>query len=624
MELNTRFEQHRGLWMTLERPEPWRREEMDGVQLGMLEANAIPGLLPLAVEEIDGEIRLRYRLMGCRMLSQMLRTDKWTMTDAMAALCKLAETAEQCHDHMLDFRQLLLNDDYIFVGDGWHDLRFSYVPLAASGAQADEEAGLERLVVRWMMRTENPDGKAMQQMLEMASSTEFVPSAMRSYARQYLCERAEERAVQMGGLKSVGEVATFHNNPEPSEAAFHANKPLHAGWPSMPSQDSMPEEHAPQAVRKYEQPGGASSWFRIDPDKLGAAADSSDEGEIRNHDEFRTYAIPGGMSASRWRTWLIVLSLIAIGIAWKTFYFQSPGSKGLILSLGASVACFGLCLYLWNGWSRKSELNNSSEPLADAAGNGFEPAVRSVSKASQDRATPGYSDRRDRDGEGMKNRFRKPGQSETDERFVTYPHVAGGGLPEDREHPRAEGDSKSQAHAWESKQIAGGDHTDRARVASNGASGRFVPFRGGDEWKPADDSNEEKFRPLTEWLPAKRDATELLAPTKADAGAPCYLDWESAELPCRISLKSDSLIIGRSREAAQHVDESGGVSRAHLEMLRQEGRWAAKDLGSRNGSWLNGTLMAPYETYTLDSGDCLQVAGSIYRFHAPGGSGPSA
>lgn len=136
--------------------------------------------------------------------------------------------------------------------------------------------------------------------------------------------------------------------------------------------------------------------------------------------------------------------------------------------------------------------------------------------------------------------------------------------------------------------------------------------------------DEEELRPLTEWLPAKRDATELLSPSKTDAATPCYLDWESAERPCRISLKSGSLVIGRSREAAQHVDETGGVSRAHLEMMLQQGRWTAKDLGSRNGSWLNGNPMAPYEAYPLDSGDCLQVAGSIYRFHAPGGSGPSA
>uniref|UniRef100_UPI003B8A819D FHA domain-containing protein n=1 Tax=Cohnella rhizosphaerae TaxID=1457232 RepID=UPI003B8A819D len=61
----------------------------------------------------------------------------------------------------------------------------------------------------------------------------------------------------------------------------------------------------------------------------------------------------------------------------------------------------------------------------------------------------------------------------------------------------------------------------------------------------------------------------------------------------------------------------GGISRAHLEMLRRQGKWLAKDLGSRNGSWLNGSPMAPYEAYPLEAGDCLQMAGSIYRFRVP-------
>lgn len=628
MELNTRFEQHRGLWMTLGRPEPWQRSDMDALQLGMLEANEIPGLLPLTVEEIDGEIRLRYRLTGCRMLSQMLRTDKWTMTEAMGALCKLAETAEQCHDHMLDFRRLLLNDDYIFVGEGWHDLRFAYVPLAASEAEGGDKAGLERLVVRWMMRTENPDGRAVQQMLEMASSAEFVPSTMRSYARQYLCERAEERAIQIGVLKTVAGISTLSSDPEPSGAALDSHKALRGEWPALPRQDSRLEEHVPRAVRKSEEPSGSPSWFRIDPDKPGAeaGADTLDKGAIEDDDESRSYAIPGGMSVARWRAWLIALTLIAIGIAWKTLYAESPGSKGLILSLGASAACVGLCLYLWNGWSRRTELNKAAESLVERAGSGFEPAVHSVPQASHERSAPDNRDGREHDWEGMKNRFRKPDLSEMHDRFGINPYFGMRELSEDRERPMAERESESQAHIGEARQAAGWEQAVRERTASDGASGKFVSFvsYGGDERKSADFPEDEKFRPLTEWLPAKRDATELLAPSRAEGVAPCYLDWESATLPCRISLMSDSLVIGRSREAAQHVDESGGVSRAHLEMLRQEGRWTAKDLGSRNGSWLNGNLMAPYEAYPLDSGDCLQVAGSIYRFHAPNGSGASA
>ncbi|MDG0808338.1 DUF6382 domain-containing protein [Cohnella rhizosphaerae] len=251
--LNTRFEQRRGLWMILERTSaPWRREELDAAQTGMLHACEVPGLLPLAVEETDGRIALRYRLGSSKMLSQMLRTERWTMTDAMAALCKLAETAEQCHDHMLDFKRLLLRDEFIFAGSGWHDLRFAYLPLADDG-KAEDETGLERLIVRWVMRTEKPDGAALQQLLEMTASEEFVPSSLRTYTRSYLCERAEERAGRMslaadryeGALERIEAGLEFRAVQQERRADARAN-----GASQLPEKPDLPLSYSPARLER--------------------------------------------------------------------------------------------------------------------------------------------------------------------------------------------------------------------------------------------------------------------------------------------------------------------------------------------------------------------------------------
>lgn len=55
----------------------------------------------------------------------------------------------------------------------------------------------------------------------------------------------------------------------------------------------------------------------------------------------------------------------------------------------------------------------------------------------------------------------------------------------------------------------------------------------------------------------------------------------------RYSLNADSVILGRSSEADILVDDSG-VSRRHLQILTAPGRATAVDLGSTNGSFLNG------------------------------------
>ncbi|WP_026820926.1 FhaA domain-containing protein [Arthrobacter castelli] len=55
----------------------------------------------------------------------------------------------------------------------------------------------------------------------------------------------------------------------------------------------------------------------------------------------------------------------------------------------------------------------------------------------------------------------------------------------------------------------------------------------------------------------------------------------------RYSLNAASIILGRSSEADIMVDDTG-VSRQHLEIRSESGRTRAVDLGSTNGSYVNG------------------------------------
>ncbi len=55
----------------------------------------------------------------------------------------------------------------------------------------------------------------------------------------------------------------------------------------------------------------------------------------------------------------------------------------------------------------------------------------------------------------------------------------------------------------------------------------------------------------------------------------------------RYSINSPSIVLGRSSEADILVDDTG-VSRRHLEIRAQDGRVYAVDLGSTNGSYVNG------------------------------------
>lgn len=76
-----------------------------------------------------------------------------------------------------------------------------------------------------------------------------------------------------------------------------------------------------------------------------------------------------------------------------------------------------------------------------------------------------------------------------------------------------------------------------------------------------------------------------------------------------LSWNSERFTVGRAGEKVDYEEDAPGVSRLHLEIERKNDRFQAKDLGSRNGSMLNGRVMIPYKGYPLSEGDCIQLAG---------------
>ncbi|MHA7964552.1 DUF6382 domain-containing protein [Paenibacillus sp. CAU 1782] len=76
-----------------------------------------------------------------------------------------------------------------------------------------------------------------------------------------------------------------------------------------------------------------------------------------------------------------------------------------------------------------------------------------------------------------------------------------------------------------------------------------------------------------------------------------------------IHLSNDIFRIGRSGENTNYMENADGVSRVHLEIGRSGEEHHAKDLGSRNGSILNGNLMVPYKVYKLVRGDIIHLGG---------------
>jgi predicted component of type VI protein secretion system len=77
-----------------------------------------------------------------------------------------------------------------------------------------------------------------------------------------------------------------------------------------------------------------------------------------------------------------------------------------------------------------------------------------------------------------------------------------------------------------------------------------------------------------------------------------------------IPLKKDKFLIGRAKECSLRAG-SEAISRRHCAIVRKDGRWTTRDLGSRNGTYVNDLRIA--EEVELKVGDELRVGPLHFR-----------
>jgi LCP family protein required for cell wall assembly len=92
----------------------------------------------------------------------------------------------------------------------------------------------------------------------------------------------------------------------------------------------------------------------------------------------------------------------------------------------------------------------------------------------------------------------------------------------------------------------------------------------------------------------------------------------------RVELPSSPLRIGRALDN-QVVLTDSYASAAHAELVQQKGRRCLQDLGSTNGTRLNGQPIPPRKPYALNDGDVIRIGDSelVYRVQVPAKNGRS-
>ncbi len=105
------------------------------------------------------------------------------------------------------------------------------------------------------------------------------------------------------------------------------------------------------------------------------------------------------------------------------------------------------------------------------------------------------------------------------------------------------------------------------------------------------------------------DATEARV-TRRDRA--CLVVLSGSRVGAVFRLDRAVTVVGRSSQADVNIDDDG-VSRNHIRISREGDAHVAQDLGSRNGTFVNGTRLG--ERLTLADGDKIQLGrGTILKF----------
>ncbi|CAM3908339.1 MULTISPECIES: DUF6382 domain-containing protein [Paenibacillus] len=664
--LKTDFVQNDRTMMILDREQGIRADELNEVQLGMIRSSSIPHFLKLHIKEVDYKITMEYDITGKKMLSQALKAERMSLTEYYGLLLQIVTALHDSSLYMLKAENFILHEDYIFIAGSLRlgTLYLTYLPLETTDESGQLRSSLKECMTRLLASVTELKGRGVQALMSFCGEQSFSLPGLKRLILELLAgeddgvisgqtDTRPELSVSEPGIRTVRSSVLNSGSTSPNSGNDQAGAWSRTGQEAPVDRSNLIRSihsaghsgmERPERIDKPIRPRfGAASWL---PDRNEESAEPEDPEQ-----------------SSPLRTYILLACMLAAAAVWRLLYLSRPSLLTLGLSAGITIL---LAAAAWLGWQGKLQtLFRRTDPWSGAL-----PAMESTELEhygpSAWKAPPRFQadplsgllnggehihredrldDRKTLDSK-EKWRWKSPRtDTEADEgsnQNVETPFHGGvslrggigaSGFTDRGIEPGSSPAGQSQSPTNDQGQSMAGRNKEAYKIlemySQPGASSSSQGC-GNAEAAAGEEDYYAHLSEHTEILSSSGDGgTVLLSQGFVPGRHPlrhAYLEVRSPEggVPERVEINQPHFIIGRSAEVAQYVALGVGTSRAHAELSRGAEGYVLKDLGSRNGTVLEGEAMVPYKEYAIAEGNAFIIAGWSFTFRSSlDGSGGS-
>ncbi|WP_226001088.1 DUF6382 domain-containing protein [Paenibacillus sp. BJ-4] len=589
--LSRDFVRNSGTFMVLNKESGLKTNDLNSVQTGMMTGNRIPGLLELRIKEVDFQVELHYDISGQRMLSQVWKGGGVLASEFYRILFEVVDALHRSPQYMLDIRQFILHEDYIFIdGSGSRKaVSLTYVPLQSVLYEGQAGSQFKQMIIRLMTRVAHFQGENMQCILELCDRNEFELRSLKELLLQGMKASSESFSAQDEGIEEI------HNRN-----AYFPNEPQ-GKRDGLSSLHHHSERGGVYGQEKRETLQEIQELKRINRLKHSVKPEESTEVNAEMEEVEPTL--------QKYKTYIALGCLLASAIVWRYIYLDHSETMPLIIFVVLTVVLAVVAYISWTGkWWRKGaspHIYADSVPVLDSEWLGAAtPTQRKNDRYQVDKLTG----------------------------FIA-------GRQHQNKHSSDPSNQGQESWRWSFPNSESERTGSRVVEDSGMASARYdlheSPRNGTVQANEleASETSEAYYKSLsgvTELLNAASRQETVLLRTDQETHIPHV---QQSPIAClerkapgsgateRIRLQPDqfvagSFFIGRDPQLVQFVDNTEGASRSHIELCmdaKGEGH-IIKDLSSTNGTVLNGEPMVPYKEYVMKDGDTFKIAGVSYTY----------